>query len=115
MGKTKLIIIIAVIAIIGFVVYAVFIKADPEIDSILSESSTKKDKVEVLGKDILRAINQIQTLNLDKSIFQDPVLNSLIDNSQEISPLPVGRDNPFEPIGGRPAVNQPPRVEAVNN
>lgn len=53
----------------------------------------------VIGAEIIRALNQIDALTLDRGIFNDPVYASLIDWSREIPPEPVGKDNPFAAIG----------------
>lgn len=106
MAKYKNIIIIAVIVVIGLIIYSI-VKPDPEVQKLL-ETSERQDSAQVLGDDITRAINQIQSLKLDRAVLDDPVLKNLTDHSEPIIPEPVGRRNPFAPIGsdgGAPTVS----------
>ena len=41
-----------------------------------------------------------KSLNLDDSLFKDPIFNNLSDFSIPLIPQEVGRSNPFSPIGG---------------
>jgi hypothetical protein len=41
----------------------------------------------------------LRSLRLDETIFSDPLFKSLKDFSEPIPPEPVGRANPFLPIG----------------
>lgn len=95
--------ILIAIAIIGgiFLVYSIFFKANPEIESLL-KSEGQVDSADILGADIIKAINEINSLELDRSIFDDPVLSSLTDYSTDIEPEPKGRKNPFAPISSAP-------------
>ncbi len=97
--------ILIAIAIIGgiFLVYTIFFKGDPEIESLL-KSENQVDSADILGADIIKAINEINSLELDRSIFDDPVLKSLNDYSTDIEPEPKGRKNPFAPISSAPQV-----------
>ncbi len=49
--------------------------------------------------DVLKVLLDMRTIKLDDSIFQNPAFNVLKDTSQQIIPEPVGRDNPFAPVG----------------
>lgn len=50
-------------------------------------------------EELLTELSKLKSLELDDSIFSDPVFRSLTDFSQPITPEPVGRENPFLPIG----------------
>ena len=52
-----------------------------------------------MGREIVVLLNELQNINLDGSILDDPVFQSLIDFEQEVRAEPVGRNNPFDPIG----------------
>lgn len=54
---------------------------------------------------ILDTLNQLHTINLDPTIFTDPVFMSLSDFGVTIPPQQAGRRNPFAPVGstGAPA------------
>lgn len=110
-SKLKKIIIGIVVIIIIFVVYTIFFKADPESNSLLT-STQKTDGSSILGQEILKAINQIKSLDLETSVFDDPVLNSLRDQSEEIIPERTGRPNPFAPLTGSPNESVEVRVQA---
>jgi len=71
-----------------------------------SISSTDSSDAEV-GAQVLALLNQIQSLNIDSSIFKDPGFNTLVDYSVEIPPVDVGRPNPFAPLPGYSAAQAP--------
>jgi hypothetical protein len=96
-GKYKNIIIVFVIIALGLIAYS-FLRPDPTVESLL-ETTERQDGAQVLGDEITSAIGQINSLKLDRAIFDDPILKRLIDHSKPILPEPVGRKNPFAPIG----------------
>lgn len=53
-----------------------------------------------VGDDILVLLGQIESLNIDASIFQNPVYLSLTDFTVPIPKQNIGRVNPFAPFGG---------------
>jgi Na+/melibiose symporter-like transporter len=95
-SSIKKIILPLIIIIIGFVAYSIFFKKDESTSLLKKEVATSSD---VLGADIIRAINQISSLELRRDVFNDPIFKTLVDRSEEIKPEPVGRQNPFAPIG----------------
>jgi len=97
LGKYKNIIIIIVVIALGLIAYSIF-RPDPEVKKLL-ETTQRQDSAQVLGDDITKAINQIQSLKLDRAVLDDPVLKNLVDHSEPIIPEPIGRKNPFAPIG----------------
>lgn len=102
--KYKKWIIGAVVLIILFIVYSVFFNNSSSNNSgsdALLSSNTSQRPAEIVGNEIITALNQIEALILDRSLFADPVYRSLKDRSQIIPPEPVGKANPFDPIGGR--------------
>jgi hypothetical protein len=58
------------------------------------------DADDTVGTQVLSLLNQIQSLHIDPSIFQDPGYMTLRDYSVVIPPVPVGRTNPFAPLSG---------------
>ena len=49
--------------------------------------------------EFLRLLDRLQSLKLDKSIFQEPIFQSLVDLSPELAPQEKkGRPNPFLPF-----------------
>jgi len=110
-SKYKNIIIIAAIIGIGLIAYS-FLKPDPTVESLL-ETTQRQDSAQVLCDEITSAINQINSLKLDRSVLDDPIVKNLVDHSKPIIPEPVGRINPFAPINSEvnsPATNTIPAV-----
>jgi hypothetical protein len=52
-----------------------------------------------VGKELLNTLLQLRSLSLDDKIFSDQLFLNLVDFSVEIAPQPIGRFNPFAPIG----------------
>jgi hypothetical protein len=96
-AKYKNIIIILVIIVLGLVAYS-FLKPSPTAESLLA-TTQRQDSAQVLGDEITSAISQINSLKLDRAVLDDPIVKNLIDHSKPILPEPVGRKNPFAPIG----------------
>ncbi|MES2087842.1 MAG: hypothetical protein V4467_02505 [Patescibacteria group bacterium] len=61
----------------------------------VAESSSDQ----IVGRELLNLLAEIQTISLDFSIFENPVFSSLQDWSKPIEPQPLGqtlgRKNPF--------------------
>jgi hypothetical protein len=51
------------------------------------------------GSATVSALLDMRSLKLDGRLFDNPAFVSLIDTNKEIIPEPVGRANPFAPIG----------------
>lgn len=96
MNKYKNLIIVVVIIIGGFFAYNTFLAGD------LSPSASLQvtNSADILGADIIKAINQINTLKLDRGVFDDPIFKTLVDRSEEIMDQNSGRPNPFAPVTG---------------
>ena len=98
-------IIFTIIALgILFVIYAVFIKPDPTTDSLVEGRTTgttavSSQEARLLGSQIAQALLKIEQITLDRAIFDNAIFVSLQDRSQPIVEEPVGRTNPFAPIG----------------
>lgn len=97
-AKYKKIIIVAVILVLGFVAWSIFIKPDPEAESLLVSDQPKE--VDEIGKEIIGSLNKMKSLELDKSVFDHPIFMELTDYSRELQLDSVGRSNPFESFDG---------------
>ena len=53
-----------------------------------------------LGGDLLAALALLRTIQLDTSVFANPIFKSLSDWGKKIAPQPAWRRNPFAPLGG---------------
>lgn len=89
-------VIVVVIIILGFFAYNTFFK--PSGTDTQNLSSTGSQASAPIGQDFLNLLLQIKDLNIDPSIFSNPVYLSLQDDGLPIVDEPVGRDNPFAPL-----------------
>ncbi len=92
-SQYKKIIIGVLVFTAAFFTYSFF--KDDISDKSGSLSITEQKSVNILGQDIVRVLNRIKSINLDRGIFNDPVYNNLIDRSSVIADQPVGRENIF--------------------
>ena len=58
-----------------------------------------EDNISEVGRSTLETLLKLRSLSLDDSLFEDKVFKSLIDFSVELQEQPMGRNNPFAPIG----------------
>lgn len=96
--KLKKIILTIIILAILFVVYAVFFKKDPTAEALLNTGAGSPE-AQAIGSQISQALLRIEQIKLDKSIFNNVLYKALVDRSEPISDEPIGRSNPFAPIG----------------
>lgn len=96
--KTKQIIIAIVVIVIAFVVFKMYFPgtgtADQALVSDLPPSSSVVD-----GPLILSQLESLKNVTLDESVFANAVFTGLINFERPIDPQPIGRQNPFLPIG----------------
>lgn len=102
--KLKKIIIGIVVAGILFLLYAVFLKPDPQAETLVAGReqaagvSASQDS-KVISTQISQALLKIEQIELSRAIFDNPIFHSLEDRSQPIMDEPIGRTNPFAPLG----------------
>jgi hypothetical protein len=99
-SSTKTVIIFVVILIIGALMYF-YTLGGPDDASITSLDQQGiligGEDTQIIGARVLSLLNEINTLRIDKSIFDDPVYKILLDHTVQIPEQNVGRANPFEP------------------
>lgn len=95
--KYKLYIIGALLIGVLFVLYSLFFPNGGD-DSLLSSETTGRAGAGV-EQELLSTLVELRTIRLDDSVFSNPAFRSLEDFSVPLTPEPVGRDNPFAPIG----------------
>jgi hypothetical protein len=97
--KYKKIIIAVVVIGLLFVAYTVYLKPQDGTGPFVKSnvSSDQQSSTQILGADINKAIEEIDSLDLDRSIFDHWILLRLVDHSRKINPQPNRRDNPFAP------------------
>jgi hypothetical protein len=95
MSKTiKKVIVGAIAVIVALLAYRFFFVGPPE--PLLEGQANRSQTV---GRELLALLNTLRSLSLDGDVFERPEFASLIDFSVPISPNPLGRRNPFAPIG----------------
>lgn len=80
--------------ILIFVAYGVFSGSGDE-DVLVSEDAAAP----TVGGDLIVLLGRLQSLSLDSTVFSNPIFRNLVDFGVELVPEPVGRSNPFAPIG----------------
>lgn len=102
--KLKKIIIAIVVLGILFILYSAFLKPDPTPDTLVAGRSKVAGQpvsqdAKVISSQISQALLKIEQIKLDRSIFDNQIFATLEDRSEEIVDEPVGRRNPFAPLG----------------
>ena len=111
--KFKILIIIIVVLVVAFIAYTIYTNASPAADSASLQKTTVNGALPTttipgtgsavpnneLAKSFVDQLLAIQNINLKISFFTDPVFVGLVDNHKGIDPQPIGRPNPFAPIG----------------
>lgn len=102
--KLKKIIIVIVGLAILFVLYSAFLKPDPVAETLVSgregiAGTAASQNAQVIGSQITQALLKIEQITLERAIFDNPLFASLEDRSEPIVDEPIGRTNPFAPLG----------------
>ncbi|MEI6553880.1 MAG: hypothetical protein WCO09_04890 [bacterium] len=111
--KFKYLIIIVVVLVAAFIAYTVYTSSSPATDSASLQRTTASGSSasnvvpstgsvvpdNELAKSFVDQLLAIQSINLKVAFFADPVFTNLVDNHKGIDPQPIGRQNPFAPIG----------------
>lgn len=94
--KYKTSLFIVVIVIIATIAYTLLLSGN---DEKLLVSETPSDAGTAAEGDLLSILLDLRSVKLDDGIFADSVFKSLEDFGQELVSEPVGRENPFAPLG----------------
>jgi quinol-cytochrome oxidoreductase complex cytochrome b subunit len=86
----------AALAVVGAVVYFGFFGGASGSGSLLTSPDEGSSPV---SNELLQRLSSLHTIKLDNTIFTNPVYISLISFRVVIPPQPIGRSNPFAPIG----------------
>ena len=94
---------IAVLGVLLVVAYYMYFGSGST-GSLLSSSPVASDQ----GQQLLATLGDLHSVTLDNAIFTNDVFVSLTDFGTVIPAQPVGRHNPFAPVGGAsvPGVSQ---------
>lgn len=78
--------------------YALFFAQESEPVVAVTETAAVPDQ------ELVALLFELKNIRLDNAIFEDPLFKSLNDFGRELVPEPLGRTNPFAPLGGESAV-----------
>lgn len=107
-----------VLSIVAYMVFAP--AAEPEAGLVSVSTSQQVGTVNLaatpnidIGQEFIGMLLSLQSLNLDTTLFQDPVFQSLKDKTIRFAdPGGQGRPNPFAPIGSDVVAPAPPANSA---
>lgn len=85
------------LAVILWLGYRIFFAADDVSRTALNAGVVTQASLDTQA--FLRTLQQLRDIEFNEQIFSDPRFQSFIDYRQAIIPEPVGRLNPFAPIG----------------
>ncbi|MCX6719365.1 MAG: hypothetical protein NTZ38_03265 [Candidatus Taylorbacteria bacterium] len=88
-------IVVAILIVVAVIVYYAFFSGSSVGDSATLQEQSDED---IVGIETLSLLNQIQSLRIDKSVFQSAAYQSLEDYTVQIPPVNIGRPNPFAPL-----------------
>lgn len=91
-SKNKTTWLIALLIILAFFVYNSFFKSTPP-------SFTISDSVKNIGANVVKTYSNLQSVNLNQSLFSSPAYTNLIDFSTTPPSQPAGRSDPFAVLG----------------
>ncbi len=101
-NNTKQIIISIIIIVVAFVGYKMYFVSDTPSNTALVADKNNSSFID--GQMILVLLNQLNKVTLDDSIFSNNVFTRLVSFEKPIADQPIGRNNPFLPIGADPQV-----------
>lgn len=92
----KQVIIIGTIVAVAFIGYSMFLK--PDTDNPLTAQAVDPSQTAV-EQELIGLLLELRSIKLDTALFSDERFRALKDFSQEIVQEPIGRENPFAPLG----------------
>jgi uncharacterized membrane protein YukC len=90
-------ILVVVILVIAFFAYTYFFTGKEDSSAVLQTEEVSV--VAPVDQDLISLLLELKSITLDESVFSNQAFKSLQDFSQELVPEPVGRVNPFAPLG----------------
>lgn len=85
------------LAFILWLGYKIFFAEDEP--SLSAQNATVVTEALRETQKFLRTLQQLRSIGFNEEIFNDARFQSFVDYRQPIVPEPVGRQNPFAPIG----------------
>lgn len=89
------------VLVAGALWYALSSQGAPASDAVLTSStgSGASATADASSQDVVEMLLALRAISLDGTVFTNPAFIALKDYSTQIQPEPVGRQNPFAPIG----------------
>jgi len=94
--QNKLLILLGAGIVAAAVIWYSFMRDKTPAPLLQTQDLTAGNAIE---SDVVTVLLQLQAVSLSGTIFSDPAFISLQDFGREIVPEPVGRPNPFAPLG----------------
>ncbi|PIQ91407.1 MAG: hypothetical protein COV70_03925 [Parcubacteria group bacterium CG11_big_fil_rev_8_21_14_0_20_39_22] len=96
--KTLIYIAVVAVLVLG---YFLFFSADEETPpaGLVYESRVSEADI-ILGQRLLTLLAELKAISIDPEFFDSTLFDTLKDYSVPIDEQPVGRRNPFAPLGG---------------
>ena len=95
-SRYRTVILIGILVIGGFFAYTYFFTGAPQKALSVTSSAGVNSTVD---QDLIALLTTLKSIKLESGIFSDQSFRSLQDYSQTLVPEPVGRTNPFAPLG----------------
>lgn len=105
----KILIGVAVVAVL-FVLYRALSGGEEE-PALSSETPSGLPAEQ--GGDLLSLLLQLKSITLGDGVFSDAAFQSLQDFTVKLTPEPIGRRNPFAPIGAVEVANNGTTTDAL--
>lgn len=97
MQRNKSLIMVLVVLAVMFFGYLTFFSEDETMEEVPIEGEVAA--VTDVGADTLILLEQLRAVKMDNDIFMSAAFRALQDKTRDIGQQPVGRPNPFAPIG----------------
>ncbi|MCH7529730.1 hypothetical protein IIB50_01280 [Patescibacteria group bacterium] len=99
MKKMRNILFILLTLAVAFAIYSYFFTGDRSTTSLLVSEQINTGGESSVERELLVLLLELRSVELTGNIFDSLSFKSLTDFGQELIPEPVGRPNPFAPIG----------------
>lgn len=87
---------LVIVAVAGYFTFT----RSPEPDAAVSTIAGASSAAAAVGQELVIELNRLKALrNISTDVLSDPSFESLVDYTQPIPTQPLGRLNPFAPIG----------------
>ena len=94
-GTNLLIVVLIVVSSVLLLVISRTRSHEPE--TLLLRTPVERENDE-LRNALLTSLEALENLKLESTLFTSAVFQDLVDFSKDLTPRPVGRDNPFAPL-----------------